>query len=106
MILTASQRSALRRAISLLDIRWGRVALAVFVGSLGLGASVALTSTSAWLIARASQMPHVLTLSVAATAVRLFGISRSVLRYVERLVSHGVALGGMASLREQVYQRL
>ncbi len=106
MILTASQRSALRRAISLLDIRWGRVALAVFVGSLGLGASVALTSTSAWLIARASQMPHVLTLSVAATAVRLFGISRSVLRYVERLVSHGVALGGMASLREQVYQQL
>nr|NLD41841.1 thiol reductant ABC exporter subunit CydC [Actinomycetales bacterium] len=106
MLLTSSQRRALRRAVALLDIRWGRVALAVLLGSLGLGASVALTSTSAWLIARASQMPHVLTLSVASTGVRLFGISRSVLRYVERLTSHGVALAGMASLRQQVFQRL
>ncbi|HZK06363.1 MAG TPA: thiol reductant ABC exporter subunit CydC [Actinomycetaceae bacterium] len=106
MLLTASQSRALRRAIALLDIRWARVALAVLLGSLGLGSSVALTSTSAWLIARASQMPPVLALSIAATAVRLFGISRSVLRYLERLQSHGVALAGMASLREQVYRRL
>ncbi|MDO5494364.1 MAG: thiol reductant ABC exporter subunit CydC [bacterium] len=105
-LLTPGQARALRQAIGLLDIRWGRVALAVIFGSLGLGASVALTSASAWLIARASQMPHVLTLSVASTGVRLFGISRSVMRYVERLTSHGVALAGMASLREQVYQRL
>lgn len=106
MLLTASQRTALLRAVRLLDIRWGRVALAVLFGSLGLGASVALTSTSAWLIARASQMPHVLTLSVASTAVRLFGVSRSVMRYAERLASHAVALEGVAALRESVYSTL
>ncbi len=105
-ILTAPQRTALLRAVRLLDLRWGRVALAVLLGSLGLGASVGLTATSAWLIARASQMPPVLDLTVAAVGVRFFGVSRSVLRYVERLVSHDVALRGMAVLREQVYLRL
>ncbi len=106
MPITASERSALRRAVQLLDIRWAKVWLAVLFGSLGLGSSVALTATSAWLIARASQMPPIMSLSVASTAVRTFGISRSVLRYLERLQSHGVALVGMASLREQIYLRL
>lgn len=106
ILLTPAQRRDLRRAVQLLDIRWGRVWIAVLLGSAGLGSSVALTATSAWLIARASQMPPVLALSVAATAVRLFGISRSVLRYLERLRSHGVALDGMASLRESVYRQL
>lgn len=105
-ILTRSQRRALRQALRLLDLAWTRVWLAVITGALGLGSSVALTATSAWLIARASQMPHVLDLTVAAVGVRTFGISRSVLRYTERLISHGVALRGMAALREQVYVRL
>ncbi len=106
ILLSRSQRVALRRALRLLDLTWSRVWLAIVTGALGLGSSVALTATSAWLIARASQMPHVLDLTVAAVGVRTFGISRSVLRYAERLVSHGVALGGMAALREQVYLRL
>lgn len=106
MLLTAAQRDALRRALRLLDLDWRRVLLAVVVGALGLGSSVGLTATSAWLIARASQMPAVLDLTVAAVGVRTFGISRSVLRYLERVVSHDVALRGMAALREQVYLRL
>lgn len=106
MILTREQWRSLRAAVRLLDLRRRRVLLAVAVGSLGVGASVGLTAVSAWLIARASQMPSVLDLTVAAVAVRTFGISRSVLRYAERLVSHGVALAGMASLREQIYRRL
>lgn len=105
-LLTRSQWRALTRALGLLDLAWSRVWLAVVTGALGLGSSVALTATSAWLIARASQMPHVLDLTVAAVGVRTFGISRSVLRYAERIVSHGVALRGMAALREQVYVRL
>jgi len=106
VILSSHQRSALVRALRLLDLDWRRVVLAVSVGALGLGSSVGLTATSAWLIARASQMPAVLDLSVAAVGVRTFGITRSVLRYVERLLSHDVALRGMAALREQVYLRL
>ena len=106
MILTSKEWAAVRRAWTLLELRRGRVALAVLFGSLGLGASVALTSTAAWLIARASQMPPVLELSVAAVGVRTFGIARSVLRYLERLASHDVALAGMSTLRTAVYERL
>ncbi|UZN01849.1 thiol reductant ABC exporter subunit CydC [Cellulomonas sp. S1-8] len=99
-------RGTLRRAVRLLDVDPRRVALAVLLGTLALGCAVALAAVSAWLIARASQMPPVLELSVATVAVRTFGIGRGVLRYLERLVSHDVALRGMAALRTTLYDRL
>ena len=102
----ASQRRALRRAVRMLDLNRTRLAWAVLAGAAGLASGVALTATSAWLIARAAQMPSVGVLAVAAVSVRLFGTSRAVLRYVERLASHQVALDGMAALRENVYARL
>lgn len=101
-----AQHRALRRTLRLLDVDGSRLAWAVTAGSLGLGSAVALTATSAWLIARASQMPAVLDLSVAVVAVRAFGISRAVFRYLERLASHEVALRGVGSLRERVYATL
>ena len=96
----------LRRAISLLDIDRRRAAGAVALGVLALGSAIALAAVSAWLIARASQMPPVLTLSMATVAVRAFGISRGVFRYLERLASHAVALRGMAALRTRMYAEL
>ncbi|QCB93203.1 thiol reductant ABC exporter subunit CydC [Cellulomonas shaoxiangyii] len=103
---TRPPRGTLRRAVRLLDPDPRRVALAVLLGTLALGCAVALAAVSAWLIARASQMPPVLTLSVATVAVRTFGIGRGVLRYLERLVSHDVALRGMVALRTTLYARL
>ncbi|MCV2393974.1 thiol reductant ABC exporter subunit CydC [Actinotalea sp. M2MS4P-6] len=94
------------RAVRLLDVDPKRVLGAVLAGAGGLGSAIALAAISAWLIARAAQMPPVPALSIAAVAVRLFGISRGVLRYVERLVSHDVALRGMANLRVRLYERL
>ncbi len=94
------------RTVRLLDVRWRRVVWAVFLGTLSLGSAVGLAAVAAWLIARASQMPPVLTLSVAVVAVRAFGISRGVFRYVERLASHDVALRGMAALRANLYTAL
>lgn len=102
----AHSHDPLWRAVSLLDVRPTRAALAVLLGVLGLGSAVALAAVSAWLIARASQMPPVLTLSIATVGVRAFGIGRGVFRYVERLTSHDVALRGMANLRTALYQRL
>lgn len=99
-------RGTLRRALRLLEVDRGRFLLAVLLGTLALGCAVALAAASAWLIARASQMPPVLTLSVATVAVRAFGIGRGVLRYVERLVSHDLALSGMTTLRTTLYARL
>ena len=106
ILLSRSERTALRRAVGLLSLRWSSVWRAVAAGFLGLGSSIALTATSAWMIARASQMPHFQVLAVAAVGVRTFGIGRSVMRYLERLASHRVALYGLGALREQVYRRL
>ncbi|MFE4465077.1 thiol reductant ABC exporter subunit CydC [Oerskovia sp. NPDC056781] len=106
---TADDRTGtdpLWRAVRLLDVSWGRAAKAIGLGSLALASSVGLAAVAAWLIARASQMPPVLQLSMATVAVRAFGISRGVFRYLERLASHDVALRGMASLRANVYTSL
>lgn len=100
------RRDPLWRAVRLLDVDARRVAGAVAAGVGGLGSAIALAAISAWLIARAAQMPEVAVLNLAAVAVRFFGISRGVLRYVERLVSHDVALRGMATLRVRLYERL
>ncbi|WP_172120809.1 thiol reductant ABC exporter subunit CydC [Actinomyces faecalis] len=106
LFLTRDERRALRRALTLLELDRGRVVLSVVTGSLGLVSAVALSGVAAWLIARASQMPDVVALGVAPVMVRLFGISRSVLRYCERLVSHDTALRGMNALRTHVYEIL
>jgi len=98
--------SDLWRAVRLLGVRRRRVLLAVLAGSAGLGSAVGLAAVSAWLIARAWQMPPVMYLTIAAVTVRALGVSRGVLRYVERLVSHDVALRGMTTLRTRVYARL
>lgn len=94
------------RAVALLDVDRRRVALAVVLGVLALGCAVALAAVSAWLITRAAEMPPVLKLSVATVAVRAFGIGRGLFRYLERLVSHDVALRGMGTLRTTLYARL
>lgn len=96
----------LRRAVRLLDVDLRRAALALLLGVLALGSAIALAAVSAWLIARASQMPPVMTLMVATVSVRMFGISRGLFRYLERLASHTVALRGMASLRTRIYAAL
>lgn len=104
--ITAQERAALKRLMPLLEVNKKHFALAVLLGAMGLGASIGLGATSAWLIARASQMPPVLYLTIATVGVRFFGVSKAVLRYVQRLASHRVAINGIADLRENVYKRL
>lgn len=96
----------LLRAVRLTGVRPRQLITSVGLGTIALGCAVALGATSAWLIARASQMPEVAALSLAATAVRAFGLGRGVMRYLERLASHNTALQGMTNLRTTVYARL
>jgi ATP-binding cassette, subfamily C, bacterial CydC len=96
----------LAAAASLLRPRLSRILAAVALGVLSLGSALALAGVSAWLITRAWQMPPVLDLSVAVVAVRMFAISRGVLRYCERLATHDTALRAAGSARAQVYHRL
>lgn len=79
---------------------------AILAGTLTLLASIGLTATSAWLITRAWEMPPVLDLAVAVTAVRALGISKAVFRYIDRLVSHDIALKRAAQTRTQAYRSL
>jgi ATP-binding cassette subfamily C protein CydC len=99
-------RDPLRRLAPLLEVDRGRVVRAVLLGTVALGCAVGLSAVAAWLIARASQMPPVLTLSIATVTVRAFGIGRGVFRYLERLASHDVALRGMAALRARLYEAM
>lgn len=106
VFLTASERASLRRMLIAVNADRRGFWLSVLLGVIGMGSSIALAATSAWLIARASQHPPVLWLSVAATSVRMFGVLRALMRYLQRLASHKVALKGMDSLRSHVYATL
>ncbi|WP_019202217.1 thiol reductant ABC exporter subunit CydC [Tsukamurella sp. 1534] len=79
---------------------------AIGAGVLTAGSALALAGLSAWLITKAWTMPPVLALSVAVTAVRALGITRGLMRYVERLATHRVALSGLTELRVALYARL
>ncbi len=81
-------------------------ARAGMVGALASGAGVALTAVSGWLIVRAAEAPPVLTLMVAIVGVRLFGMGRAVLRWLERLATHDVALRMAADTRVRVWRAL
>jgi ATP-binding cassette subfamily C protein CydC len=85
-------------------LRW--IVAAIALGVLSLGSALALAGVSAWLITRAWQMPPVLDLSIAVVAVRMFAISRGVLRYCERLATHDTALRAAGTARAQLYHRL
>ncbi len=85
--------------------RW-RLAAAAFFGVIAAGSTVALMGTSGWLISYAAEMPPVLALGVAAVMVRSFALSRSVFRYLERLVGHDAAFRGLTDLRVRIYDRL
>ena len=106
LFLTRSESAALRRCVSMLQVSRSGFALSLLLGVAALGAAIALGGTAAWLIARASQQPPVLYLTVAATSVRLFGVSRALARYLSRLASHKVALTGMDNLRNNLYDEL
>jgi ATP-binding cassette subfamily C protein CydCD len=74
------------------------------LGATALIAGVALTATSAWLIAKAATQPPILTLSVAVVGVRTFGLARAALRYAERLVTHDAAFRAATTQRTKLWR--
>jgi thiol reductant ABC exporter CydC subunit len=79
---------------------------AALLGAITLMSSIALMATSGWLISQASQMPPVLTLSVAVVGVRTFALSRGVARYAERLVSHNATFKSLTGIHRAIFDRL
>ncbi|WP_242642566.1 thiol reductant ABC exporter subunit CydD [Lentzea alba] len=76
------------------------------LGVLAAVAGIALTALAAHLIARAAEMPPILTLSVLVVGVRTFALSKGVLRYVERLVTHDETFRLATKLRVELWLRL
>ncbi|MBE1555910.1 thiol reductant ABC exporter subunit CydC [Sporosarcina limicola] len=79
----------------------------IFLGTLSVLSAAMLTFTSGYLISRASERPEtILLVYVPIVAVRTFGISRAVLRYLERLLGHNAVLKILSEMRVKLYRAL
>ncbi|MEJ2852593.1 MULTISPECIES: thiol reductant ABC exporter subunit CydC [unclassified Saccharothrix] len=84
----------------------GRVLAGAALGIAASASGVALTAVAAHLIAKAATQPPILTLSVLVVGVRTFALSKGVLRYLERLVSHDAAFRFAEDLRVRLWRSL
>jgi ATP-binding cassette, subfamily C, bacterial CydC len=80
-----------------------RLALMLSVGTILAG--IGLMTTSGYLITRAAQRPMIVDLFMVTAAVRFFGISRAVVRYFERVVSHDLTFRILHSMRVDLYRK-
>jgi thiol reductant ABC exporter CydC subunit len=100
------------RTDSLVRVLWlarplrRRLILAVLASAVATGCGIALLATSGFLLARASQHPNILAISIAVVAVRGLSVGRGVFRYAERLASHDVAFRILVDIRVRTFQRL
>lgn len=98
--------STFLRLLSFVRPFWRQALFSILLGALTIGASIGLMSTSAWLISMAALHPSVAGLGVSVVGVRFFGISRALLRYLERLVSHSLTFRVLANLRVWFYRAI
>ncbi|RXK84703.1 thiol reductant ABC exporter subunit CydC [Chlorobaculum sp. 24CR] len=77
--------------------------LAALIGFATIGSGIGLLMASAWLITTAALMPALSALQIGITGVRFFGISRGVIRYAERLISHNTTFRILTRLRVWFY---
>jgi thiol reductant ABC exporter CydC subunit len=98
--------SAVLRLLALAGFPGRRVVLAVLLGALAVAFGIGLMTTAGYLISRAAEQPPILSLTVTIVAVRFFGLARPLARYLERIVSHDVALRSLAGIRSRFYRRI
>jgi thiol reductant ABC exporter CydC subunit len=97
---------SLRALLRLAPVPRVRFVLAACLGALTVAFGVGLMGTAGYLITRAAEHPPVLSLLVAIVAVRFFGLGRPIVRYLDRLRSHDVALRVLGSVRQRFYERI
>ena len=100
------RRDSLARVLWLAQPLRRRLILAVLASAAATGCGIALLGTSGFLLARASQHPNILAISIAVVAVRGLSIGRGVFRYAERLASHDVAFRILVDVRVATFRRL
>ncbi len=82
------------------------IVVAGLIGGAATASGIALTTSSGWLIVRASERPQILTLITIIVGVRTFGLGRPLFRYWERLRSHDEAFRDLADRRAETYAEL
>ncbi len=97
---------ALRRAAALVRPHRRRVVVSILLGAGAVLAAVGLLAVAGVLISKAALRPEILTLTVFTVSVRALAITRALLRYLERLVSHDLAFRVLADLRVRFFTRL
>ncbi|MEY4348809.1 MAG: hypothetical protein RL719_106, partial [Actinomycetota bacterium] len=78
----------MKRILALGWPRGARFSFALVISVIQGLSAIALLATSAWLLARAAEMPSLMYLSLAIVGVRTFALARASLRYAERWLSH------------------
>ena len=99
-------RPPLLRLLAMARPLRARLLGAAAAGAAATGCGVALLAVSGFLLARASQQPSIVAISVAVVAVRALSVGRGVFRYLERLASHDVAFRVLAQVRVAIWRRL
>jgi ATP-binding cassette, subfamily C, bacterial CydC len=100
------------KARPLLRVLWlarplrARLLLAAVTGAVSTACGVALLAVSGFILARASEHPGIVAISLAVVAVRALSIGRALSRYGERLAGHDVAFRVLADVRVAIYRRL
>jgi thiol reductant ABC exporter CydC subunit len=103
---SASQKNIFPRLLSLLNPYKSMVSLSVILGAATVGSGIGLMAASAYIISAAALQPSIAVLQVPIVAVRFFGISRGLFRYLERYVSHDVTFRLLSQLRIHFYTAL
>jgi len=98
--------ATLRPLLGLVKVPRWRLAGAVTLGALTVVFGVGLMASAGYLISRAAERPPILSLMVAIVAVQAFGLGRPVVRYLERLASHDMALRMLGRVRTRFYERI
>lgn len=78
--------------------------LSVLASATTVLSSASLMACSSYIISFAALRPSIADIMIPVTAVRFFGISRAVLRYCERLISHHTVFGYLSQLRVWLYK--
>ncbi len=80
--------------------------LSIALGTLAVAFGVGLMATAGYLISRAAEHPPVLALTTTIVVVRFFALARPLARYLDRLLSHDLALRALGRIRTTVYRRI
>ncbi len=82
------------------------VLLSVLVGFLTVASGIGLMAASSFIISTAALQPSIADIQVAIVAVRAFGISRGLFRYLERYLSHQTTFQLLSRFRVWFYDAL